>query len=62
MYKVKGNTLITPEQAHAHERKVLDAMLWMRNRRIKRVDRVAHADAITAQVKRVQALREKENG
>lgn len=60
MYKVKGE--MTPDQRVAHERKLLDAMLWMRRNGKARVDRETHATAILAQVERVRTAQDKADG
>lgn len=48
---------MTPEQQEAHERKLLEACLWMKKNAKPRVDGETHSVALTRQVNKVRSLR-----
>lgn len=50
---------MTPEQQEAHERKLLAAMLWMKNNAKPRVDGEAHPTVILRQVSKVRSAKAK---
>lgn len=48
---------MTPEQQERHERKLLEACLWMKKNAKPRVDGEAHSVALSRQVNKVRTIR-----